>query len=184
MPNWAITSVYFWGYERDVEQIHEAFREGTPFSILRPIPEDADPYDWAIANWGTKWDASDIQIVSELRSVLGNPGLKHFAVRFDTAWSPPEELLVYLANQYPELEISGDYTLEEESHEVSYDFIARADRGFVITGSESLFSDDEEEEEAIGWSERRPGWDDPPDDCPDDPSFRAVTGSATKLPLP
>ncbi len=42
-------------------------------------------YQWAIATWGTKWDAYDLEIVSETYDSEGG----HLTVTFDTAWAPP-----------------------------------------------------------------------------------------------
>lgn len=46
-------------------------------------------YKWAIANWGTKWNAYD--------TVELNDG-----VQFDTAWSTPYPIILELSNQYPD----------------------------------------------------------------------------------
>jgi hypothetical protein len=40
-------------------------------------------HDWAIANWGTKWNACDVEL-DESTADLG-----YVVITFDTAWSPP-----------------------------------------------------------------------------------------------
>ena len=45
----------------------------------------ANWYDWNCANWGTKWDAYDIEIVSE--HYEGDTA--ELSLTFDTAWAPP-----------------------------------------------------------------------------------------------
>jgi hypothetical protein len=40
-----------------------------------------DWYDWAIANWGTKWDAYEAELLFQDDT--------HLAIKFNTAWSPP-----------------------------------------------------------------------------------------------
>ena len=45
----------------------------------------ADWYNWAVGNWGTKWDPSDIH--AEWRPGEGEYGT--FKATFSTAWSPP-----------------------------------------------------------------------------------------------
>ncbi|MER9937434.1 hypothetical protein [Mesorhizobium sp. M0088] len=51
-------------------------------------------YDWSIANWGTKWNSYDFELVSE------DP----FQFLFQTAWSFPEPVFVALAKRYPTLQ--------------------------------------------------------------------------------
>ena len=50
-----------------------------------------DWYDWARINWGTKWDAGNVDNESEGDKIQ---------VRFDTAWSPPEAWFVTLCEQF------------------------------------------------------------------------------------
>jgi len=65
----------------------------------RAIAETGYPdwYQWAIANWGTKWDAYEYK---ELPSSSG-PDL--FVFQFNTAWSFPEPIFEKLAELHPEL---------------------------------------------------------------------------------
>jgi hypothetical protein len=58
-------------------------------------------YTWANMNWGTKWNASDFEVIRE------EPG--RYECRFDTAWSPPEPVYVKLAEVFPNLcfEVNG-----------------------------------------------------------------------------
>jgi len=60
-------------------------------------------YDWCTANWGTKWDISDVDVIEDDTSV------KYF---FDTAWSPPEGVYSALVEKFPEVEISWFYREE------------------------------------------------------------------------
>lgn len=61
-------------------------------------------YDWNITNWGTKWDATEVE-VAEIED-----GLRY---SFQTAWSPVTELLSEkLSPLFPEL--TFDYEYEEE----------------------------------------------------------------------
>lgn len=52
-------------------------------------------YEWAVANWGTKWGAYDYALVSV------EPG--RLVCRFDTAWSVPEPIFTEMARRYPDL---------------------------------------------------------------------------------
>jgi len=56
-------------------------------------------YSWRLANWGTKWDAYEVEIDdSELHY--------GFEVSFDTAWSPPEEICYAIKDQFDDLCVS------------------------------------------------------------------------------
>jgi hypothetical protein len=58
-------------------------------------------YVWANMNWGTKWNASEFEVIRE------EPG--RYECRFETAWCPPEPVYVKLAEMFPKLcfEING-----------------------------------------------------------------------------
>jgi hypothetical protein len=76
-------------------------------------------YNFNNANWGTKWDV-------EAELTLDLP--EKIAYRFDTAWSPPQNALIALSEQYPTLTITNEW--EEE-------------QGF---GSTLIYTDGEEDE--------------------------------------
>jgi len=57
-------------------------------------------YDWAINNWGTKWNAYDIHIVDD-------------QVTFHTAWSTPFRAMVKLSEAFPDVVISVRYYDED-----------------------------------------------------------------------
>ena len=75
-------------------------------------------YDWCIANWGTKWDASDPDVCDN-----GDGLIYHF----DTAWSPPIQWLEYVSKKFPTLEFKMKY--EEEG--MGFMGCARASEGSV-----------------------------------------------------
>jgi len=78
----------------------EAYNDGKGKS-----QEGADHwYNWNIRNWGTKWEASEVQ-TSESPESLG--------FGFDTAWTPPIEAIDKLAEQYPTAYIELAYTEEQ-----------------------------------------------------------------------
>lgn len=107
----------------------DAFQSENPFELIRPCPAELDKegahtwggenkdkyegirkylketygyengYDWRVANWGTKWDACDIQQLDD------------YSFAFNTAWSPPTDLYRWIAKNYPGARF--DFTFEE-----------------------------------------------------------------------
>lgn len=64
-------------------------------------------YDWSIQNWGCKWNATETDLD-------GNPEYGEVYIRFETPWSPPTPILHALRQQYPALEFSMRYRLEDD----------------------------------------------------------------------
>jgi len=62
-------------------------------------------YDWNIREWGTKWDASDVD-------QSGDPATGEISYSFSTAWSPAEDAFRAMVSQHPEL--SFEFYCEEE----------------------------------------------------------------------
>jgi hypothetical protein len=58
-------------------------------------------YDWALKNWGTKWDAWDAEVTDEEND--------HIVYQFVTAWSPPLEWLETVAKPFPSLGLTLTY---------------------------------------------------------------------------
>lgn len=52
-------------------------------------------YDWAIMNWGTKWNSYGFEIVKDLKNRV--------EVVFDTAWDTPGPILLELSRRLPKL---------------------------------------------------------------------------------
>ncbi len=73
-----------------------AMRRGTPFW-----------YNWRVENWGTKWNAYDVDEVG--RSDGPYPSVKF---KFDTAWAPPLPIIEAL-REWPEVEWVGGNWVEE-----------------------------------------------------------------------
>lgn len=117
MPNWCSGNLVIRADEKTVEKILTAVQgENTPFDFEKvvPMPESIfrgnlgrrelelygknNWYDWALENWGTKWNL-------EYAEVYGN------CISFETAWSPCSPVISALAKQFPEAEFY--YTYEE-----------------------------------------------------------------------
>ena len=62
-------------------------------------------YNFNVREWGTKWDARDVELVDESETSL------HY--KFDTAWSPPTTVIAKLAEQNPTLNITLEYREEQ-----------------------------------------------------------------------
>lgn len=60
-------------------------------------------YDWCMAVWGVKWDASNVTICRYTRGVT---------IIYETAWGPPEGVLHALAAKYPTLKFRNHYRIE------------------------------------------------------------------------
>jgi hypothetical protein len=59
-------------------------------------------YDWRVANWGTKWDMSDVQL-DEVRYSGEEEESKRYSFNlyYQTAWSPNIEFWKYVCNMGP-----------------------------------------------------------------------------------
>lgn len=109
MPNWCnnVLSVHFPG---DVEVAGERLRElcdrvatdvePLSFNRILPVPVEVenDPdgmvgYNWRVDNWGTKWDAHDVE------ARFGATACEMF---FDTAWGPPVDAIAELSRLFPD----------------------------------------------------------------------------------
>lgn len=66
-------------------------------------------YDWAVANWGTKWNASCVEIDQD--------GLEYgcLEITFLTAWSAPGPVLEKMIGMFPGLTFHCEWRHEGES---------------------------------------------------------------------
>lgn len=99
----------------------ETVEENSPFSfwnIVKPVDienyfdkpsrDQTHPnhwYKWNNENWGTKWDACDVEIEDVDDS--------HIVYKFQTAWSPADPALIKLSEQFPDLEMSLEWQEEQ-----------------------------------------------------------------------
>lgn len=111
--------------------IRGAFDSNQPFNVLRPEPdwsqtpnekgwlpgpiykgflhsryfpdgtEDDRWYNWRLNHWGVKWDIDSFDCTHDIDDML--------EVEFLTPWGPPEELVSYLRETYPDLDITWFY---------------------------------------------------------------------------
>ena len=52
-------------------------------------------YDWCYENWGTKWNFCDTELIYDEDEML--------FYTFNTAWSPPEPIIIKMGEMFPEL---------------------------------------------------------------------------------
>ena len=79
-------------------------KDGSVFFETYNFPDGTNDdrwYMWCVNNWGTKWDAGDVDIEYQDSEIL--------ELEFDTAWSPPEGIMEKLREKYPELSFSCFY---------------------------------------------------------------------------
>lgn len=73
-----------------------------------------DWYSWNNKHWGTKWDVAVRNDEEYPETVLLEGGVDdHLIYNFNTAWAPPEEVVMELSRQYPNLTFDMEY--EEET---------------------------------------------------------------------
>ena len=116
-----------------------------------------DWYTWCCNNWGTKWNACDVDI---------NKGLLNLSYSFNTAWGPPNKWFTKLTEKYTNFEIRLEYeesgmdfagfmdysdgVLSEESYSLSEHIWENCDQEMVNNTIENVINNmdiNEEEEE-------------------------------------
>lgn len=124
MPNWCSNYANF--SHKDPEQAKKliaAAKEDKLFETFVPFPNGEWDYGWAVHHWGTKWDASNMDIQSD------DPA--DIAISFDTAWGPPigfynkmTELGFEVDATYYEegMQFAGHYSSEDGDYSYEYNF--------------------------------------------------------------
>jgi hypothetical protein len=109
MPNHCSNRIAIVGDEARVKELQaklvlldENGEVGTYFNFNAIVPEpenNEDWYGWRCQHWGTKWNSYNCN-EPELYYVHDDLVC---SIDFDTAWSPPHEVIEALAPQYPDL---------------------------------------------------------------------------------
>ncbi len=111
MPNWVynrltVTSGDADAVERLVAAVPGDERAFSFNSIVpRPADEEDNWYNWNLANWGCKWDTSDI-------SVEAASPVEHLFY-FNTPWSPAIHVMTALSKQHPNVTLNLVYEEEQ-----------------------------------------------------------------------
>ena len=128
MPNWCNNSLTISGPRDTIEQIVRAATgkmgdtaDGRPLGMLEyMVPVVASDGEVTArdqtAAWGTKWDVTDAEVLSE--DDLGD-GVVEVVIVFDTAWSPPIECFETWFGEHPDSDCVLDY------HEPGIAFVGR-----------------------------------------------------------
>jgi len=95
-------------YQNQLELSHG----GVP--AKRTNEDNENWYYWNINNWGTKWDACNVEVNSD---DLKFGSLEY---RFSTAWSPAENAFRAMVQQHPKLSFYF-YNVEEQGWGVEYE---------------------------------------------------------------
>ena len=143
MPNWCSNRLSITGPEAQLQAFQKKARSGPDgsdsllsFEAFIAPPADVDPntvVDWQTNNWGTKWDASDVNESSVCDQL---------SYEFSTAWSPPIEFCRTVFAEYPELEF------ELEFHEGGMDFAGHTE---FQNGSVTVDEPRQVEEMCLDW---------------------------------
>jgi hypothetical protein len=118
--------------------------EGTPnrkeWIKKHPAPYKTDGYnsggyEWCVANWGTKWNACEPSL-EEYKNELN--------YTFETAWSPPCQVIYALSRRFPLLNLELYY--EEGGMGFKGNYVC--ERGNVVEDSQDEITYEEEDENA------------------------------------
>lgn len=110
MPNWVWNRIAITGEKEHLDALEKKLEnEHTVFDfnaiIPRPSDQDDDWYNWNINNWGTKWDACDAEKDRE--------DDEHLTFRFNTAWSPPGNIIDKFIADSTGIDFVYDYEEEQ-----------------------------------------------------------------------
>jgi len=167
MPNWCYNNLQISGNKEVIEKIRNWHKQPDKktdvglFGLFYPLPKELENttfpvsesnntliekygadnwYKWNLANWGVKWDASEIELLDETATDL--------SLRFETPWGPPIEFYEKLKNDFPDINIFSSYTEEG----ISFAGVYNSSTGDVSIDIESTqnFCLDRYEEEKLG----------------------------------
>lgn len=91
MPNWCDNSLSLTGKKEWIDALVMVLETDDKeiFEHLRPFINNGEDWrEWCCENWGTKWEANDVVVVSRDEECI--------KLSFASAWSPPIALYEYL----------------------------------------------------------------------------------------
>lgn len=94
MPNWCNNIIEISGEQEEIDKLYDFLEksEGADwFDFFLPMPKEKKDewYEWAIENWGCKWNC-------QAEEWEKNENCIEF--RFDSPWGPPIQLYEYISN--------------------------------------------------------------------------------------
>ena len=116
MPNWCNNSITITGDVETLSQLKPVIAAGEGLlQAIKPMPKELGEtvkgsgdelqtteydghtnwYDWAVANWGTKWD-----VECHLEFEDNGDGTAEVSGWFDSAWAPPVDAFATLAEDW------------------------------------------------------------------------------------
>jgi hypothetical protein len=123
MPNWCQNELEITGPRESLERFKKAAKGLDeaggllPFSFqaLHPMPLELlgkdcasgtmpDWWNWRVENWGTKWNLGKDVEWDDFNSHDDSA-----TISFDTAWGPPEALILKVAKDFPDLTFNLSY---------------------------------------------------------------------------
>src|SRR6185437_16267278 len=75
------------------------------FNTLYPIPEDENWFTWCMKNWGTKWNAYEVEEWTRVSNCM-------WTLRYKTAWYHASAFYLYVSKQYPTIVFKQEYADE------------------------------------------------------------------------
>ena len=114
MPNWCHNEVTVQGEKKHVKEFMDfvkSDKQEFDFEKIVPLPNGKWDYDWCLSNWNTKWNACDVEkeVVDEFHEVT---------YTFETAWSPPENILRVLKEKFEESDLFISWFYREDGQEL------------------------------------------------------------------
>jgi hypothetical protein len=98
MPNWCNNILTI--SEPSAELAEYLKTEGFSFDKIKPMQPELKEgdgwYDWAVENWGTKWDLDENPLFPDSFQE------KEISFCFSTAWSPPMGAIEALSEKFPD----------------------------------------------------------------------------------
>ena len=136
MPNWCNNRLQITGPNKIIDKIERIVKEedNQPglLNYFRPMPEELSDsekypadgserpalvkkyghsswYDWAVNNWGTKWELCEFFGVERIELKEQNEGESTIEFGFDSAWAPPINALAHWLEQNEECQATLSY---------------------------------------------------------------------------
>lgn len=147
MPNHCQNELYLYGEYEKVQTVLDYLKgpEGAiDFNSITKEEgstedESYDWYAWRHNNWGTKWNAYEVETVKDKRTTFDSinwPDSREVRIDFLTAWGPPEPIIRAVLDKFKDFGVSINFEYFEQ--------------GMGFCGGLGIYG--EEDEEPIEWS--------------------------------